>query len=118
MAKLRFTENSWHDDSRFQALCRALVACRTPEEMARLLRDIGTLSELKAWSERLDVARQLARGLTYREVAANTGASTTTVTRVASFLLDGEGGYGRALKAFPASGAPVSARTRRKKAKR
>jgi TrpR-related protein YerC/YecD len=66
--------------------------------MADFLRDIGTLSELQAWSERLEVAKQLARGLSYRQVAAQTGASTTTVTRVARFLESGAGGYRRHLK--------------------
>ena len=68
--------------------------------MADLLRDIGTLSELWAWSERLEVARLLGPGKTYRQVAELTGASTTTVTRVARFLRDGEGGYRRVLKAY------------------
>jgi TrpR-related protein YerC/YecD len=67
--------------------------------MANFLRDIGTLSELQAWSERLEVAKQLAQGKKYREISANTGASTTTVTRVAKFLENGEGGYRKALNA-------------------
>jgi len=72
--------------------------CETKEEVADLLRDIGTLSELQAWSERFEVAKQLSQGLTYREIAANTGASTTTVTRVAKYLENGEGGYRNVLK--------------------
>ncbi len=66
--------------------------------MANFLRDIGTLSELAAWSERLEVARLLGQGLSYRQVSAKTGASTTTVTRVAHFLENGEGGYRDILK--------------------
>lgn len=66
--------------------------------MAALLRDIGTLSELQAWSERLEVARLLDSGLPYREIAEKTGASTATVTRVAKFLENGEGGYRSVLK--------------------
>jgi len=65
--------------------------------MANFLRDIGTLSELQAWSERLEVARLLGKGLSYRQIAKETGASTTTVTRVAHFLENGEGGYRRFL---------------------
>lgn len=61
--------------------------------MANFLRDIGTLSELQAWSERLEVARLLGQGMSYRQIAKQTGASTTTVTRVAHFLENGEGGY-------------------------
>ena len=35
----------------------------------------------------------LAKGMSYRDVARVTGASTTTVTRVAKFIENGEGGY-------------------------
>jgi TrpR-related protein YerC/YecD len=98
MAPKTFTEHNWRNDPAFQALCRALASCKTPGAVADLLRDIGTLTELQAWSERLEVARLLARGKTYREIADVTGASTTTVTRVARFLQGGEGGYRRLLR--------------------
>jgi len=99
MSKKRFTEDDWKHDPWFKALCSALRACRTEGEVAAFLRDVGTLSELQAWSERLEVAKQLARGFSYRQVAQNTGASTTTVTRVARFIENGEGGYRKFLKA-------------------
>lgn len=98
MSKKRFTEDSWRRERWFQALCKAIASCETQEDVADLLRDIGTLSELQAWSERFEVAKQLSQGLTYREIAANTGASTTTVTRVAKYLENGEGGYRKILK--------------------
>lgn len=66
---------------------------KTDVDMENFLRDIATLSELQALSERLEVARLLAQGFSYRQVAVKTGASTTTVTRVASFIENGEGGY-------------------------
>ena len=93
MTKKDFTEENWQIDPEFRALCSALVQCKTTQEIANLLRDIGTLHELQAWCERLEVAKQLHQGKTYREVAANTGASTTTVTRVAKYLQHGRGGY-------------------------
>lgn len=88
---------------------QAMLACKSEEEMANFLRDIGTLSELQAWSERFEVAKQLAQGKTYREIAKNTGASTTTVTRDAKFLENGEGGYRSILNA-PRHHRMVSAR--------
>lgn len=91
--KKRFTDDSFKKEPWFRALNDALRSCKTEEEMANFLRDIGTLSELQDWSERLEVAKQLAKGLSYRQVAANTGASTTTVTRVAKFIENGFGGY-------------------------
>jgi TrpR-related protein YerC/YecD len=66
--------------------------------MANLLRDLCTLKELQDLSERYEVARNLAKGLSYRQVAKLTGASTTTVTRVARFLENGEGGYRKVLR--------------------
>lgn len=99
MGKRRFTDDSWNKEPWFKALVQAMLACKTEEEMASFLRDIGTLSELQAWSERFEVAKQLAQGKTYREIAKNTGASTTTVTRVAKFLENGCGGYRQVLHA-------------------
>jgi len=95
--KRRFTEDSYRKEPWFRALCAAILSCQTEEELADFLRDIATLSELQDWSERLEVARQLARGLSYRQVAAATGASTTTVTRVAKFIENGPGGYRKVL---------------------
>jgi TrpR-related protein YerC/YecD len=48
-------------------------------------------------AHRWEVARLLEQGLPYLEIAERTGASTTTVTRVAHWLRHGEGGYRQAL---------------------
>jgi uncharacterized protein YerC len=53
------------------------------------------------------VARLLDQGLPYHRIAEQTGASTTTVTRVAQWLRRGEGGYRLALDRQPSpSSAP------------
>lgn len=93
MGKRRFTEQGWRKDPWFRALCAAVSSCDTEEEVGDFLRDLGSLSELQSWSERLEVAKLLSRGLTYREVARLTGASTTTVTRVAKSIENGTGAY-------------------------
>lgn len=98
MGKKRFTEENWKNDPWFRALIRALHSCKTEEDLTHFLRDIATLSELQAFSERLEVAKQLSRGLSYRQVSENTGASTTTVTRVARFIENGSGGYRKYLR--------------------
>ncbi|MEI8229974.1 MAG: YerC/YecD family TrpR-related protein [Candidatus Peregrinibacteria bacterium] len=98
MAKKTFTEGTWKKDPWFRSLCAALAACTTEEQVASFLRDVATLSELKALSERLEVAKLVANGTTYRVIMEKTGASTTTVTRVARFVQDGEGGYQRFLR--------------------
>lgn len=69
------------------ALCEAFLRVRGREEMRRFLRDLTTPGELAALAERWRVARLLDEGgKSYREIAAETGSSTTTVTRVARFL--------------------------------
>ena len=93
-----FTEENFRKEPWFRSLCAAILTCRTESDIADFLRDVGTLSELHALSERLEVARQLTNDLSYREVAKLTGASTTTVTRVARFLENGQGGYKRYLR--------------------
>lgn len=70
-----------------EALCKALLLLRSEEDVRRFLRDLTTPGELAALAERWRVARDLdAGGKSYREIAAETGSSTTTVTRVARFL--------------------------------
>lgn len=96
--KRRFTEDAWRKEPWFRSLCAAFRSCKTDDDLANFLRDVGTLSELQAWSERLEVARLIGKGYSYRQVAKETGASTTTVTRVAHFLENGEGGYRAVLK--------------------
>jgi TrpR-related protein YerC/YecD len=71
----------------------AILSLRTRDEAQRFFRDLCTVSELEALTHRWQAAKLLDEGLPYLEVAARTGASTTTVTRVAQWLRRGEGGY-------------------------
>lgn len=75
------------------ALYDAVLSLKTREEVANFMRDLCTLSEIDALAERYAVARLLAKDMSYRDVADKTGASTTTVTRVAHWLNHGQGGY-------------------------
>lgn len=69
------------------ALARALLLLRSEDEAGRFLRDLTTPGELQALAERWRVARMLDEGgKSYRDISAETGVSTTTVTRVARFL--------------------------------
>lgn len=79
--------------SEFKKLSRAFIGLKNEEEVFALLRDICTLSEMSAMAERLDVAEQVEKWVTYRMIAKNTGASTATITRVAHWLHHGMGGY-------------------------
>jgi len=74
-------------------LLKTIVSLRTVREAERFFRDLCTLSELEAMTHRWQAAQLVDRGLPYHEVSRMTGASTTTVTRVAHWLRHGEGGY-------------------------
>ena len=87
-------------------LCEAIAALETREEAERFFRDLCTLAELEAMAHRWQVARLLDQGLPYHEIAQRTGASTTTVTRVAHWLRHGEGGYRLGARPAAASAAP------------
>ena len=79
-------------------LYATIASLRSTDETRRFLRDLCTRSELEAMAHRWEVAKLLDEGLPYLEVAKRAHASTTTVTRVAQWLHNGEGGYRLALK--------------------
>lgn len=74
-------------------LFAAIAKLDNPAECKKFLRDLCTLSELVDMAERWQVAKKIKKGLSYREIAKDTGASTATVTRVAHWLHHGTGGY-------------------------
>ncbi|TFI58574.1 TrpR like protein, YerC/YecD [Sphingomonas parva] len=80
-------------------LCAALLTPRNREEMARLLTDLCTPSEIRTLAERWHVARLLdGSDLSYRDIHEATGVSTTTIVRVARFLRqEPNQGYRRAI---------------------
>jgi TrpR-related protein YerC/YecD len=75
------------------ALVDAIVRLEDREEAERFLRDLCTLTELRDMSQRWAVVRLLDQGKHYAEISRETGASTATITRIASWLHHGEGGY-------------------------
>jgi TrpR-related protein YerC/YecD len=75
------------------ALIDAIVRLDEHDDAARFLRDLCTLGELHDLGQRWAVVRLLDQGLHYAEISRLTGASTATITRIASWLNHGEGGY-------------------------
>jgi TrpR-related protein YerC/YecD len=75
------------------ALFEAIGSLEGLDETERFFRDLCTLTELHDLSQRWAVARLLDSGLHYAEISKRTGASTATITRIASWLHHGEGGY-------------------------
>ena len=76
-----------------EALLGAIRRLETADETERFFRDLCTLNELHDMSQRWAVVRLLDAGLHYAEISRRTGASTATITRIASWLNHGEGGY-------------------------
>ncbi|MCB1532165.1 MAG: TrpR like protein, YerC/YecD [Alphaproteobacteria bacterium] len=76
-------------------LYEALASLQTREQIERFMLDLATPGERTAFEERWDIAWLLEAGeLSYRDIAAQTGASTTTVSRVNRFLKqEKNGGY-------------------------
>jgi TrpR-related protein YerC/YecD len=85
-------DDSWRTDDT-QALFDAILALENRAEAERFFRDLLTLGELHDLALRWSVARLLDGGMHYAEISQRTGASTATITRIASWLNHGEGGY-------------------------
>ena len=75
------------------ALVDAILRLETRDEAERFIRDLCTLGEIRELAQRWAVVRLLDSGLHYAQISRETGASTATITRIASWLKHGEGGY-------------------------
>lgn len=81
-------------------LYQAFLTLKTSKEIENFLKDLCTPKEIKDFGDRLEIAQLLEEDASsYREIALKTGASLTTVTRVARFLKDEKNnGYKTVLK--------------------
>ena len=83
--------------AREQALYCLLSGATSAAAIKSLLSDLCTPAEVEAMADRWWVVLSLQRGLSYREVHAETGVSVVTIGRVARALARGDGGYQQAL---------------------
>lgn len=83
---------------KLKKLVRTLHSLDTEKDLLNFLRDLCTLEELHVLSSRWEAVQLLDQGVSYRDIAKQTGLSTATVTRISHWLHHGEGGYGVALK--------------------
>ncbi len=74
-------------------LFQAVLSLENVEECHAFFEDICTINELLSLSQRYEVARMLREKKTYLEIAAKTGASTATISRVNRSLNYGNDGY-------------------------
>lgn len=97
----------WKDELTEQ-LAFAFLSLNTVEEAYNFLEDVATIGEIKALSQRLEVARLLRQNHTYPQIAQRTGASTATISRVRKFLDYGADGYGMVLNRLEENGKNVT----------
>ncbi|MDH5502466.1 MAG: YerC/YecD family TrpR-related protein [Acidimicrobiia bacterium] len=86
------TTDDWRTET-VLALSEAIASLDDANEVAGLLRDLCTRREITEMASRWQIVRLLDSGLSYRDIAQQTGASTATVTRVSQWLNHGTGGY-------------------------
>jgi len=80
-------------DFNVEYLYRAVLALQNMEECDRFFDDLCTVPELKALSQRLQVAKMLSDHRVYSDIVQATGASTATISRVNRSLNYGADGY-------------------------
>ena len=85
-------------NDREKFLAKAFLKLKSEQEVANFLRDILTIKEMEEFSNRLEMARLLKQGMSYKAIAKKLKVSTTTVTRTAHWLFHGCGGYEKVLK--------------------
>jgi len=83
---------------KLRKLSQAIITLKEEKQLLAFLRDLCTPEELKALSSRWEVVELLDKGRPYREIAGKTGVSTATITRIAHWLTNGEGGYKKVLE--------------------
>ena len=76
-----------------QLLVRAILSLETEEECRAFLEDLMTGKEIQDCSQRILVAKLLRDKHIYSSIAAATGASTATISRVNRCCAYGAGGY-------------------------
>lgn len=85
--------NSNLKEKNIDYLIDAILSLKTKEECYNFFEDLCTIPELKAMSQRLQVAKMLSENRVYSDIVAETGASTATISRVNRSLLYGCNGY-------------------------
>ena len=85
-----------HPNTEFTTdLYKAILTLETVEECDAFFKDLCTIPELKALSQRFAVAVMLNKNMVYNKIVEATGASTATISRVKRSLdYENAGGYG------------------------
>ena len=80
-------------DEKLDFLFKAILTLDSIEDCYGFFEDLCTVSELQEMSRRMQAARMLRANAVYAEIAAQTGLSTATISRVNRCLKYGTDGY-------------------------
>ena len=72
---------------------KGVLSLKSIDDCYKFFEDICTIKEMQDLAQRMDVARLLAEGKVYSEIAKITGASSATISRVNKCLMYGSDGY-------------------------
>lgn len=86
------------NNENIEFMYKGIVSLENVEDCKCFFEDICTKSELLEMSRRLKAAKMLSDGMVYSEIAARTGLSTATISRVNHCLKYGSSGYLNVLK--------------------
>lgn len=89
---MRCLMNRAHDEN-IEFLYKSIVTIDNVEDCRSFFEDVCTASELLEMSRRLKAAKMLSEGIVYSVIAAQTGLSTATISRVNHCLKYGSEGY-------------------------
>lgn len=79
-------------------LMKALLSLENEDECFNLFDDLCTVTEIKSMAQRLEVAVLLRKGMSYNDIAKQTGASSATISRVNRCINYGSDGYNTVLE--------------------
>ena len=84
----------------FDLLVKAILSVKDEKECEALLQDLLTIREINEMAQRVLVAKMLSEQIIYAKIVEETGASTTTISRVNRAYVYGTGAYKKALEAI------------------
>ena len=84
-------------DDKLDFLFQAILTLETVDDCYSFFEDLCTISELQEMSRRMEAARLLRANAVYADIAAKTGLSTATISRVNRCLKYGNDGYNKVL---------------------
>lgn len=86
-------KNKEIDEQMKQELYRAILACKTEEDIKKFLEDLCTFKEVDQMAQRVRAAKRLMEGKTYTDIIDETNISSATLSRVSRTIQYGNGTY-------------------------